>query len=94
MVLNPGVETAHLEFTLYWSDREPIKGVRAEVPGERVLGFRLEGLRGPNGPVTIPPRVQYAVRVESSQNVVATYGRVECPEGGGVSVVGYAGYAS
>ena len=92
MVTNPGSETANLEFTLYRSDREPTRGIRVQVPGERVLGFRLERLPGPNGLVDVPPRLQYAIRIDSDQDVIAAYGRVECGEPGGLSVLGYPGH--
>lgn len=76
MVLNTSGETATLSLTFYFSDRDPIEGVSVVVPGKRVMCFRLDH---PNeiGGVQIPVRTQYALRVESDIEVVATFGRLD-----------------
>lgn len=76
MILNPNTQVAHIELTLYWTDRPPTSGISFEVDGERVRCVRLDH---PNdiGGVAIPYRTQYAMRLSSDVGVFIQYGRLD-----------------
>ncbi len=76
MVLNTSDQDAHLALTFYFSDRDPIEGVSQSVKARRVKCIRMDH---PDeiGRVRLPFRTQYALRVESDVEVVATFGRLD-----------------
>ena len=76
MILNTGDQLAEVALSFYFSDREPIEDVQLQVPAKRVLCFRMDH-PGEIGGVELPFRTQYAVQVESSVPVVATFGRLD-----------------
>ena len=76
MVLNTSDRDAHLKISFYFSDRDPIKNVEQSVKAERVKCIRMD--HGDEiGGVKLPFGTQYAVRVESDVNIVATFGRLD-----------------
>lgn len=76
MVFNTNTEPAKLKLDIYFKDRDPIKGVKLEVPAERVINFRLDKPEQLGG-VEIPRGVQYALRLKSSVPVVCMFGRLD-----------------
>ncbi len=76
MLFNPQEEVAVIGIDLYFSDREPIKGIAVEVPAERVVALRLDWPEDLGG-VQIPPLTQYAVRVRASLPIIAQMGRLD-----------------
>jgi hypothetical protein len=76
VVLNPNDADAHIEFTLYFEDRAPIRGIRMTVGGERVKCFQTHN---PDhfGEHTLPLSTQYAAKVESDVPVIVQYGRLD-----------------
>lgn len=75
-VLNTGDTDAKLDFTLYFEDREPVKGFGAVCPAERTHHVRLDKLKAANGD-TIPKGVPYAIYVKSNVPVVVQYSRCD-----------------
>ncbi len=76
MVLNTSMNDAHLKISFYFSDRDPIKNVEQSVKAERVKCIRMDHVNEIGG-VKLPFGTQYAVRVESDVNIVATFGRLD-----------------
>ncbi len=73
-VLNTGDEDAHLELTVYFSDREPIGPYRIVVPARRTIHLRLNDLQEPE---PIPVGKEYALVVRSDVPVVVQHSRLD-----------------
>jgi hypothetical protein len=76
MLFNTNTKEARVKIDFYFDDKPPVKNVAIVVPGERVICLRLdkpEQIRG----VVIPPLAQYAIRIRSSANIVAQFGRLD-----------------
>jgi len=73
-ILNAGDEDAHLELTVYFSDREPAGPYRVTVPARRTLHLRLNDLREPE---PIPVGKEYALVVRSDVPVVVQHSRLD-----------------
>lgn len=76
VVLNPNDKDAHVRFTIYYEDREPVRDIRLTVDGERVKCFQTHN---PDhfGEYTMPTSTQYALKVESDVPVIVQYGRLD-----------------
>lgn len=75
IVLNTGPEDAHLELDVFFSDREPERGLQLVAPAERVTCFRLDR---PVGDRQFQiPFGQYALRLRADRPVVAQIGRAD-----------------
>jgi hypothetical protein len=76
IVLNPNNQDAHVEFTLYFEDSEPVRDIRMTVKAERVACFQTHN---PDhfGKHVLPLSLQYAVKVESDTPVIIQYGRLD-----------------
>ena len=76
IVLNPNSEEAHIVFTLYFEEAEPVQGIQMTVPAERVKCFQTHN---PNhfGEHVLPLTTQYAAKVESDVPVIVQYGRLD-----------------
>lgn len=72
-VLNAGDEDAHLEVTIYFSDREPQGPYRKEVPARRTMHIRFNDLQDPE----VPRDVDYASVVVSDVPVVVQHTRLD-----------------
>ena len=79
MIFNLNAEAAKVKLDIYFKDREPIKGVKLSVPGERVVNFRMDHPDEIGG-VEIPRGVQYALRVRSGVPVVCQMGRLDATQ--------------
>lgn len=75
-VLNTGDSDADIEFTLYFEDREPVKGFKAVCKARRTHHVRMDRIKDENGN-TVPRGVPYAVYVKSSVPVVVQYSRCD-----------------
>ena len=76
MLLNVGSEDAHVVIDIYFSDREPTKGIEVHVPAERIIALRLDQPADLAGAV-IPEQTQYALRITSDRHLVAQFGRLD-----------------
>ena len=76
IVLNPNKHDAHLLFTIYFEDKDPIRDIRLTVPSERVKCFQTHN---PDhfGEYVLPVGKQYAVKIESDVPVIVQYGRLD-----------------
>jgi len=75
-VLNLNKETAEIKITVYFEDREPLKGFVAECESERTNHIRLDKIKNYEG-VAIPKEVPYALLVESNVSIVCQHSRMD-----------------
>jgi hypothetical protein len=75
IVLNTGDQAARIAVDIFFTDREPMAGLRVEVPARRVRCFRLDKPFGNRGFQV--PYGQYALRLTSDVPVVAQIGRAD-----------------
>lgn len=76
IVLNLDRDVAHLTFTLYFTDCDPVTDIRLTVEGERVRCLRLDNPDDLGGFV-VPRETQYALKLESDVPVIVQYGRLD-----------------
>jgi hypothetical protein len=79
MIFNLNKKDAKVRLDIYFKDREPAKGVKLSVPGERVVNFRMDQPDEIGG-VEIPRGVQYALRVRAKLPVVCQMGRLDATQ--------------
>ena len=80
-MLNAGESDAHVEITIYFTDREPVGPYRVVVPARRTLHLRFNELRDPE---PVPRATDYAsviVRLSRSSSSTrgSTRGRPRTP---------------
>jgi hypothetical protein len=79
MILNTGRKPAHLSIDIYFEDREPARGIKFDVGGERVYCIHMDQPEQLNG-VKIPALVQYALRIVSDRKVIIQFGRLDATQ--------------
>jgi len=75
-VLNTSDENAVIDITLFFEDREPMTGLRAECGARRTHHIRMDKIVGVNGE-RVPKDTPYAILVESSVEIVCQYSRLD-----------------
>ncbi|HZP86736.1 MAG TPA: sensory rhodopsin transducer [Burkholderiales bacterium] len=73
-ILNAGDVAAHVEITIYFSDREPAGPYRVVVPARRTLHLRFNDLTDPE---RIPAGTDYASVFESDVPIVVQHTRLD-----------------
>lgn len=73
-VLNTTDDEAHLQITLYFSDREPAGPYQVQVPPRRTRHVRFNELRDPE---PVPKATDFASVVESDVPVVVQHTRLD-----------------
>jgi hypothetical protein len=73
-ILNAGDREAHVEMTIYFSDRDPAGPYRITVPPRRTLHLRFNDLTDPE---PIPPGTDFASVIESDVPVVVQHTRLD-----------------
>jgi hypothetical protein len=73
-VLNVGVETAHLEVTLFFEDRDPVGPYCLTVGPRRTRHFRFNDLSDPE---PVPRGAPYASLIESDVPVIIQHTRLD-----------------
>ena len=91
MLFNTSTEAITVELDIYFSDREPNKGIIIPVAAERIKAIRLDHPEELNG-VEIPPVTQYALRIRASAPIVVQFGRLDTTQNAMAYYVGV-GYA-
>lgn len=79
MLLNTGKRDARAVIDIYFSDREPIRGIAVAIPAERIVAMRMDHPEEIGGAV-IPEVTQYALRVTSDHPLVAQFGRLDATQ--------------
>jgi hypothetical protein len=73
-ILNPGVEDAHIDITVFFKEREPAGPYRVTVPARRTHHVRFNELRDPE---PIPEATDYASVFESDVPVIVQHTRLD-----------------
>jgi hypothetical protein len=73
-ILNAGSREAHIEITLYFSDREPVGPYVLVVPPQRTQHVRFNDLVDP---APVPRATDYAAVIESNEPVVVQHTRLD-----------------
>jgi hypothetical protein len=79
MILNTGRKRARLSIDIYFEDRQPARGIKFEVGGERVVCIHMDQPEQLNG-VKILPLTQYALRIVSDRKVIVQFGRLDATQ--------------
>jgi len=88
-LLNTTETDAHVQITIYFSDREPAGPYQVVVPARRTLHVRFNDL---NDPMPIPRGTDYASLIESDVPIVVQHTRLDSrqAENALISTVAYA----
>ena len=73
-LLNTSDQDAHIEITIYYSDRDPVGPYRVTVPARRTRHVRFNNL---NDPEPIPRGTDYSSVIRSDVPVVAQHTRLD-----------------
>lgn len=73
-VLNASDHDAHVQITIYFSDRDPVGPYRVTVPAKRTKHLRFNDLKDP---ASIPRGTDYASVIESDVPVVVQHTRLD-----------------
>lgn len=73
-LLNTSDQDAHVEITIYFSDREPIGPYRIVVPARRTKHVRFNNLSDPE---PVPHDTDYASIIESDIPIVVQHSRLD-----------------
>jgi hypothetical protein len=73
-LLNAGDEDAHIEITLFFTDREPVGPYKVTLGARRTLHLRFNELSNPE---PVPPGRDYASVFESDQPIVVQHTRLD-----------------
>ena len=61
---------------IYYSDRDPVRGIEVKVPAERIISLRMDRKEDLGGH-EIPPLTQYALRITAGEPIVVQFGRLD-----------------
>lgn len=88
-LLNASGHDAHVEFMIYFEDREPVGPYRIDVPAARTKHVRLNEL---TNPAKIPVGVNFSTVIESDVPVVVQHTRLDSrqAENALMTTMGYA----
>lgn len=73
-ILNAGEKDAHVEITLYFTDKEPVGPYQVSVPARRTRHFRFNDLKDPE---PIPVETNYSSVFVSDQPIVVQFTRLD-----------------
>jgi hypothetical protein len=73
-VLNTGPDDAHIEITIYYSDRDPVGPYRRTVPAQRTQHLRFNAL---DDPEPVPTATEFSSVVRSDVPVVVQHTRLD-----------------
>lgn len=73
-ILNAGDDDAHVTFTIYFTDRDPVGPYNILVPAKRTLHVRFNDL---TAPAPIPLDTDYACVIESDVPIVVQHTRLD-----------------
>ena len=73
-LLNTSEQDAHIQITIYFSDRDPVGPYRVTVPARRTKHLRFNDLKDP---LPIPRGTDYASLIESDVPIVVQHTRLD-----------------
>jgi hypothetical protein len=75
-VLNTNQNDAHINITLYFEDKEKLSDFSAICKAERTNHIRMDKIKNKKG-LGVPTDVPYAMVIESNENIVVQYSRLD-----------------
>ncbi len=89
-LLNPSDRDAHLEITIFFSDRDPVGPYRITVPARRTKHLRFNELRDPK---PIPRDTDYSSLIEADVPIIVQHTRLDSRQNANalLSTIAYAG---
>lgn len=89
-LLNTSERDAHVEITIYFSDRDPVGPYGVTVPAKRAKHLRFNDLKDP---APIPRGVDYASLIESDVPIVVQHTRLDSRQDANalLTTIAYAG---
>jgi hypothetical protein len=89
-LLNVSDQEAHIEITIYYSDREPVGPYKVTVPSRRTKHVRFNDL---NDPEPIPRATDYASTLVSDVPIVVQHTRLDSRQADNalITTIAYAG---
>ncbi|MBQ0106202.1 MAG: hypothetical protein KBT47_09270 [Armatimonadetes bacterium] len=88
LFFNPNEEEAHIEVSLHFEDRDPVKGLKYTVGGEKMKALRLDHKEDIFG-FEIPKETHYSIKVASDVPIVCQFGRMDVPDHSFYINIGY-----
>lgn len=76
IITNTGDQDAHIDITLFYTDKDPVRAAHVQVDAKRVRCLRTNEEKD-FGSHTAKFGEQYAIMLESDVPIVAQYGRAE-----------------
>lgn len=73
-ILNPTDTDAHIEITIFYSDREPVGPYKELVPAQRTRHIRFNNLKDPE---PIPKATEYSSMIESDVPIIVQHTRLD-----------------
>jgi hypothetical protein len=73
-ILNPNDTEAHVQITIYYTDRDPVGPYKVTVPARRTLHQRFNDLKDP---APIPKATNYASTIVSDVPIVVQHTRLD-----------------
>lgn len=73
-LLNSSDQDAHVQITIYYTDREPVSGYKLMVPARRTRRVRFNDLKDPE---PIPRGTNFSSVIESDVPIVAQHTRLD-----------------
>ncbi len=73
-ILNAGHQTAQVEITIYFTDRDPVGPYKVEVPAQRTLHLRFNDLKDP---APVPLDTDFASVLVSNVPIVVQHTRLD-----------------
>ncbi len=89
-LLNAGEHEAHVEITIFYSDRDPVGPYRLNVPARRTAHIRFNNLKDPE---PIPTNTNFSSVIESDVPIVVQHTRLDSrqSENALLSTIAFAG---
>ncbi len=73
-ILNAGPKTAHVEITIYFSDKNPLGPFKEMIPSQRTRHIRFNNLSDPE---SIPKGVDFSSTIISDEPIVVQHTRLD-----------------
>ena len=74
IITNPSTSTASIDFTFYFRDIEPIRGIKINLEAERMIDIHVNNTG--ELPVKLEEGKPYSVKIESSVGIIVQYSRL------------------
>jgi len=74
IITNPNTSTASIDFTFYFRDIEPIRGIKINLEAERMIDIHVNNTG--ELPVKLEEGKPYSVKIESSVGIIVQYSRL------------------